>query len=209
MTIQKASIFLLGAALLGSNAMAQETFSESSNTQSASLVFAKTVLPAANNIELAEHGTEASNMASNSILSGLIDLPRHEKTGPVDGCSKVNKGHVMGGGFMMFTCEKLLPYYPIRDHRAAFNDYQIKFKNKGWSAAKSDEPAPNKKSFKRMDDFGCETTVDMELWTDRSMNETMMDNSLRNNHRQIVFKAWFRGDKCEVHYETAELLTQR
>jgi len=143
------------------------------------------------------------------ILPGLIDLPRHEFTGPVDGCAKTQKGLVMGGGFMLFTCEKLLPYREISDHKSTYQDYQTTFKNSGWSSTLSEEPAKNKTSFTRTDGLGCKVVVDMELWTDRSMNETMMDQGERNNHRQIVFKAWFRGDACETHYDQAELLSGR
>lgn len=143
------------------------------------------------------------------VLNGLLDLPRHEKTASIDGCAKINKGLVMGGGFMLFTCEKLLPFYPIADHARAYRDYQVMLKDAGWSQTQSKEPGQHKKSFKRTDALGCETTMDIELWTDRSMGETMMNIGNRDNHRQIVFKAWFRGEACERHYSTAQLLASR
>ncbi len=145
----------------------------------------------------------------NNVLDGLLDLPRHEKTAPIDGCAKINKGLVMGGGFMLFTCEKLLPYYPIADHVSAYRDYQSMLHDAGWTPTQSKEAGPNKKSFKRTDALGCETNMDIELWTDRSMGESMMDIGNRDNHRQIVFKAWFRGAACERHYTTAQLLASR
>lgn len=150
---------------------------------------------------------EVVSVPANVIMPGLLDLPRHEYTGPLDGCTSTKKGLVMGGGFMLFTCEKLLPFYEISDHSVTYEAYQNIFEEEGWKETPSEEPAKNKVSFKRKDSFGCDVIVDMELWTDRSMNESNLNLGDRNSHRQIVFKAWFRGDICDIHYETAESLT--
>jgi len=145
----------------------------------------------------------------NVIFPGLLDLTRHEYTGPIDGCASMNKGLVMGGGFMLFTCEKLLPYIEITEHKNTYDAYKNLLLSSGWSETPSQEPAKNKLSFKRKDYLECEVVLDMELWVDRSMNETILDEGDRNNFRQIVFKAWFRGDDCEAHYETTELMVGR
>lgn len=158
------------------------------------------IAPDIKDIEIAEPSQ------ANVIMPSLMDLPRHDYTAPIDGCSSTKKGLVMGGGFMLFTCEKLLPFYDISEHAKTYEAYQNIFKENGWSETPSEEPGRNKISFKRQDALGCKMTVDMELWTDRSMNESSMNLGERNNHRQIVFKAWFRGDACEVHYDTAELI---
>ncbi len=151
---------------------------------------------------------EAAGIPANVIMPGLLDLPRHENTGPMDGCASIKKGLVMGGGFMLFTCEKLLPFYKISEHAKTYQAYQKTFSDEGWKKTPSEEPGPNKTSFKRTDAYGCDIVVDVELWTDRSMNESSMNIGNRNNHRQIVFKAWFRGDACDLHYETAERMTK-
>jgi len=147
--------------------------------------------------------------AQNAIMEGLVDLPRHEKTAQIDGCTKTIKGLVMGGGFMLFTCEKLLPFHPIADHMTAYKDYQKIFKDNGWKSVPSDEPGKNKVSFTQTDGGGCKKVVDMEAWVDRSMGEPGMDMTKRDNHRQIVFKAWFRGSACESYYGLAEALASR
>jgi len=144
-----------------------------------------------------------------SILEGLVDIPRLQVTAPIDGCSKITKGLIHSGGFLVFTCEKLLPYFEISQHKQAFENYKSKFVSQGWTLTGSEDPAPHKVSYARTDVTGCRVVVDMELWRDRSMNESMMDLGDRNNHRQIVFKAWFKGKACDLHYPTAERLAGR
>jgi len=146
---------------------------------------------------------------ANVIFPGLLDLTRHDNTGPIGGCASINKGLTMGGGFMLFTCEKLLPYIEISEHKNTYDAYKNLFLSEGWSETPSQEPAKNKLSFSRVDYLECEVVVDMELWIDRSMNETILDKSDRDAYRQIVFKAWFRGDACQGHYDAAELLVGR
>lgn len=109
---------------------------------------------------------------------------------------------------MVFTCEKLLPYYDISEHAPTFRDYKKSFKENGWTSVKSDEPAPKKFSYAKTDPFGCEVVVDIQLWEDRSMNEPGITASDRNAHRQIVFKAWMRDDACKVHYDTVVQLAE-
>lgn len=147
--------------------------------------------------------------AQGAVMEGLVDLPRNEKTAQIDGCTKTVKGLVMGGGFMLFTCEKLLPFYPISDHSVAYNDYKKTFAGSGWESVPSAEPGKNKVSFAQTDAQGCKKVVDMELWADRSMNEPGIDRTKRDNHRQIVFKAWFRGKACDSYYDLAEILASR
>ncbi len=143
---------------------------------------------------------------SGTILEGLVDLPRLDATAPIDGCSKITKGLLHSGGFLVFTCEKLLPYFEISEHKTAFENYKSKFVSQGWKPVRSEDPAPHKVSYARIDMSGCRVIVDLELWQDRSMNESMMDLGDRNNHRQIVFKAWFKGKACDLHYPTAKRL---
>ena len=112
----------------------------------------------------------------------------------------------MSGGFMLFTCEKLLPHIDISRQAEAFEAYHASLKTMGWDSVKSKDPAENKLSFSRMDALGCNMTVDMELWADRSMNEANIGEMQRSDHRQIAFKAWFRGDACESYYSQTQAL---
>ncbi len=137
------------------------------------------------------------------ILEGIADIPRLQATGPVDGCAKVQKGLINNGGFLLFTCEKLLPYMPITEHASTFDDYKYVLKQAGWRP-KSDDDA--KAQFTKTDAFGCEAHLDMTLWTDRSMNEPRRSAADRDAHRQIVFMAKFFGSNCNIHYPTAQAL---
>lgn len=153
--------------------------------------------------------TPTAKADNGTILQGLVDLPRLEATAPIDGCAKITKGLIHSGGFLVFTCEKLLPYFEISEHKVAFENYKSNFLSQGWKLTHSKDPAPNKVSYTRTDLSGCRVVVDLELWKDRSMNESMMDVGDRNNHRQIVFKAWFKGKACDPHYPTAQRLAGR
>jgi len=149
--------------------------------------------------------TQTSNAGDGQILEGLVDIPRLAATAPIDGCAKVSKGLIHSGGFLVFTCEKLLPYHPISKHEASFREYQTILASNGW---RKTGQAGNAAKFRKTDNIGCETRLEVTLWTDRSMNEfPVRPASDRDAHRQIVFKAWFRGDACDVHYETAELIS--
>ncbi len=139
-----------------------------------------------------------------TILEGLVDIPRLSATGPVDGCGKVTKGLINSGGFLVFTCEKLLPYLPISEHEVSFANYQTVLAADGWK-----RKGGNHKTAKyvKVDEFGCRTHLEMTLWTDRSMNELpVRPASDREAHRQIVFKAKFYGAACERYYTVAESL---
>jgi hypothetical protein len=144
--------------------------------------------------------------AKSVVLPGLANIPRHYDTAAYDGCQKVQKGLIMGGGFLVFTCEKLLPGISIKKHRTAFNAYKQTLMDAGWTVRADQKQTEKKAMFKRMDMTGCEAELDISLWTDRSMNEPPRDALDRNNHRQIVFMARFYGDACEHYYPIAETL---
>lgn len=159
-------------------------------------------------IAITTFSTAMSAQADNGkILEGLVDIPRLAATGPVDGCAKVNKGLVNTGGFLVFTCEKLLPYLPISEHAASFDNYQNILIATGW---KLQSGKAKSAKFIRTDSFGCKTRLEISLWTDRSMNEIpKRPSSDREAHRQIVFKAKFSGDACERYYTVANSLAGR
>jgi len=147
-------------------------------------------------------GTATAN--DGTILQGLVDIPRLSSTAPVDGCAKITKGLINNGGFLVFTCEKLLPYMPISEHAKSFKQYQSVLISQGWTLE-----TQNAKSVKfvKADHYGCRTRLEMNLWTDRSMNELpVRPASDRDAHRQILFKAKFHGDACERYYALAESL---
>ncbi len=137
------------------------------------------------------------------ILEGVVDIPRLSATGPVDGCAKIQKGLINNGGFLLFTCEKLLPYFPITDHASTFAQYKNVLTQNGWRAKAS---SGDKAQFERTDATGCKAHLDMTLWKDRSMNEPKRASSDRDAHRQIVFMARFYGSACEHYYPTATAL---
>lgn len=141
------------------------------------------------------------------IMEGLVDIPRLAATGPLDGCSKINKGLVNSGGLLVFTCEKLLPYLPISEHAASFSKYQSILQSEGWKRQNGNQ---NTARFLKTDVYGCETRLDLLLWTDRSMNEIpRRPASDRDAHRQIVFKAKFSGAACERYYDIATAMAGR
>ena len=140
----------------------------------------------------------------NLILAGVVNLKRLEETGPIDGCKKINKGLIMGGGFMLFTCEKLLPNHPISKHETVFKKYSAALLKDKWR--KMPESIEGDIKFVRSDGLGCEANLNLRLWTDRSMNEPPRPASERNAHRQIVFMAKFYGKSCERYYPVVEAL---
>lgn len=139
-----------------------------------------------------------------TILEGLVDIPRLAATGPVDGCGKVTKGLINSGGFLVFTCEKLLPYLPISEHEVSFANYQTVLAADGWKRRGGNK---NTAKYVKTDAFGCRTQLEVTLWTDRSMNEFPARPATdRDAHRQIVFKAKFFGAACERYYAVAEAM---
>lgn len=140
------------------------------------------------------------------IFEGIADIPRLDTTGPVDGCAKTTKGLINNGGFLLFTCEKLLPYLPISAHEPTFASYQDKLAQDGWSRKSKNA---NKAKFVKTDAFGCEAHLEMTLWKDRSMNEGARPATDREAHRQIVFMAKFYGAACDRHYPTAQSLASQ
>jgi len=152
--------------------------------------------------------TANSAQAGNgTIFEGIADIPRLSETGPVDGCSKTTKGLINSGGFLLFTCEKLLPLHPISEHETSFANYQGILKQNGWTRKGGDR---KNAKFVRTDSTGCETQLEMTLWTDRSMNEfPARPASDRDAHRQIVFKAKFFGTACDHYYPLAQAMASR
>ena len=152
--------------------------------------------------------TPATAMADNGkIMEGLVDIPRLAETAPMDGCAKVNKGLIHSGGFLVFTCEKLLPYLPISEHASSFEKYQSILTQNGWQRQSGKQKSV---TYKRTDSYGCQARLELSLWTDRSMNEIpRRPASDRDAHRQIVFKAKFSGAACERYYSVANSLAGR
>ncbi len=144
---------------------------------------------------------------SGKILEGIADIPRLSATGPVDGCAKITKGLINNGGFLLFTCEKLLPYLPISEHEASFRNYQSVLAGEGWRKKSAEG---TKAKFTKTDSYGCVAHLEMTLWTDRSMNELPARlASDRDAHRQIVFTAKFYGAACERYYPVAQAMAGR
>jgi len=150
---------------------------------------------------------ERAGRTGDLILAGLLSLPREPATGAFDGCAKIQKGLIMGGGFMVFTCEKLKPELPITQHKQSFLRYKDALMKDGWRYLP--ESKNNELVFARNDGFGCDSELQLKLWTDRSMNESFRPASDRNAHRQIVFMAKFYGPKCERYFPIAEALAAR
>ena len=150
--------------------------------------------------------TTAAQANNGTILEGLVDIPRLSATGPVDGCAKVTKGLINSGGFLVFTCEKLLPYLPISEHVISFRNYQTVLSAEGW---KRQSGTKNSVNYVKTDELGCRTHLEMTLWTDRSMNEyPVRPATERDAHRQIVFKAKFYGNACERYYAVADAMSK-
>jgi len=145
-----------------------------------------------------------AHAGNGKIFEGIADIPRLDATGPVDGCTKVTKGLINNGGFLLFTCEKLLPYFPISEHEVSFANYQAVLKAEGWRQTGGTD---NKAKFTRTDAYGCQTHLEVTLWTDRSMNEYPARPAFdRDAHRQIVFTAKFYGDACDHYYVLADAM---
>jgi len=140
-----------------------------------------------------------------TILAGIADIPRLHSTGPIDGCAKVQRGLINSGGFMLFTCEKLLPHYSISEHQSAFEQYKSVIRANGWTTKSI---SSEKAEFYKTDVFGCKTHLDVNIWRDRSMNEPRRASSDRNAHRQIVFKAKLYGSACDQHFAQAKHLAR-
>lgn len=150
--------------------------------------------------------TEMAWADNGRIFEGIVDIPRIESTAPMDGCAKVTKGLINNGGFLLFTCEKLVPYLPITEHEASFTKYQTILDSEGWQRTKK---AFNKATYVKTDAFGCQAHLEMTLWKDRSMNELpAAPASKRDAHRQIVFMAKFYGSACDRYYPLAEAMAR-
>ena len=135
-----------------------------------------------------------------TILPGVVDLPRSAETGAIDGCTKVHKGLTIAGGFMFFTCEKLLPGVAVSRQVEIATEYEQSLELRGWT--KSWNAKKKQNEFVQHDDFGCKMTVSVRPWTDRSMNEGRHRKGDREAFRQIVFQTNFaKGDACEPTYQ--------
>lgn len=147
-----------------------------------------------------------AHAGNGTILQGVLDLPRLDETGPIDGCANIQTGLTIGGGFMLFTCEKLLPYLPISDQETAAQRYTSKLKQMGWtqSAAMNDGY-----KFTKRDDYGCTANLSVRVWKDRSMNEAPRPKTARKTHRQIVFTANYNGAACERYYPMVRAMKEQ
>ena len=135
-----------------------------------------------------------------TILPGVVDLPRSHETGAIDGCTKVHKGLTIAGGFMFFTCEKLLPGVAVSRQVEIATEYEQALELRGWTKSWNAQKKHNE--FVQHDDFGCRMTVSIRPWTDRSMNEGRHRKGDREAFRQIVFQTNFaKGDACEPTYQ--------
>lgn len=146
--------------------------------------------------------TPAAHANDGMILSGIIDLPRQAQTAPIDGCAKVQTGLTIGGGFMLFTCEKLLPYFPISEHEVAAKGYHTSLKNMGWTRSKT---LADGAEFTKRDAFGCTANLSVRVWKDRAINETTLYKS-RDTYRQIVFTANYNGAACDRYYPVVQAM---
>ncbi len=146
----------------------------------------------------------SAGLHNDTILSGIIDLPRQAETAAIDGCAKVQTGLTIGGGFMLFTCEKLRPYYPISEHEIVAKRYHSALQEMGWRQAKTlDDGA----EFTRRDTYGCTANLSVRVWKDRAINETILRKS-REVYRQIVFTANYNGAACERYYPMVQAMKQ-
>ena len=133
------------------------------------------------------------------VMAGVLDIPRASETAAIDGCAKVHKGLTMGGGFLFFTCEKLLPGVDISRHTEVAQNYQDALAAKGWEMKFNDRKKV--KEYISYDPYGCKMTVSVKPWTDRSMNEKR--GTSRADFRQIVFMTHFaKGQACEPAYQS-------
>lgn len=150
--------------------------------------------------------TSTAQANNGTILQGVLDLPRADETGPIDGCANIQTGLTIGGGFMLFTCEKLLPYHPISAHEPVAQRYQSQLKQMGWTqAAKMDDGF----KFTKRDEFGCTANLSVRVWKDRSMNEAPRPKTARKSHRQIVFTANYNGAACERYYPMVRAMKEQ
>ena len=147
--------------------------------------------------------------ADNTVLSGVLDLPRQIETAPIDGCAKPQKGLRLDGGFLLIACEKLLPYHPIAKHGIVADHYADDLMKSGWTVDVSKQEGDETK-FVRNDALGCRSELSMMVWKDRSMNEPRRPDMTRDDHRQIVFITEFEGEgRCDHHYERVKALAER
>jgi hypothetical protein len=134
-----------------------------------------------------------------TILSGVLDLPRMSETAAIDGCAQVHKGLTMAGGFLFFTCEKLLPGIDISRQAEVTRQYADALTLRGWSKQYNSQKKQDE--YISHDPYGCKMTVSLKPWTDRSMNEPR--GNRRDDFRQIVFMTHFaKGDACEPAYQS-------
>ena len=133
-----------------------------------------------------------------TILAGVLDLPRSPDTEATRGCAKVHKGLTIGGGFLMFTCERLREGLPIGMQADAAQGYGRMLELRGWEARYNER--------KKLVEYhstigaGCRMTVSIRPWTDRTMNEPRPAS--REGFRQIVFTTSFaKGPACEPTYQ--------
>jgi len=137
------------------------------------------------------------------LFKGLTGIQRQTETTRTDGCSRIQKGLTLSGGFLLIACEKLKAELPITLQDIAARKYMIEMENLGWKK----DAANTKKSetkYMKTDATGCNRTMSVAVWTDRALNEPRLPTLTRKDYRQIVFIMGFDGKTCEHQYESVK-----
>lgn len=137
---------------------------------------------------------------NNKVLDGVLDIQRAVETAPVDGCNEVHKAISMSDEFMLIACEKVLPWHPISAQQAAADNYTQQLTERGWTQ-RARRAGERGQVYTKTDAMGCPVSVDVMVWTDRSMGEPVRENMSREDHRQIVFFTKFSGPKCQYRFD--------
>ncbi|WP_416877827.1 hypothetical protein [Litorimonas sp.] len=134
------------------------------------------------------------------LFKGLTNIERQTETSRTDGCSKIQKGLTLSGGFLLIACEKLKSELPIGLQDIAARKYMAEMEKLGWKKDPSHKKRGETKYLKT-DATGCNRTMSVAAWTDRALNEPRLPSLTRRDYRQIVFIMGFDGKTCEHHYE--------
>ena len=134
------------------------------------------------------------------LFKGLTNIERQTETTRTDGCSKIQKGLTLSGGFLLIACEKLKSELPIGLQDIAARKYMAEMEKLGWRKDPSHKKTGETKYLKT-DATGCNRTMSVAAWTDRALNEPRLPSLTRRDYRQIVFIMGFDGKTCEHHYE--------
>lgn len=137
------------------------------------------------------------------LFKGLTNIQRQTETARTDGCSGIQKGLTLSGGFLLIACEKLKAELPISLQDITARKYMIEMENLGWKKDKSHTKKGETKYLKT-DATGCNRTMTVDVWTDRALNEPRLPTLTRRDYRQIVFIMGFDGKTCEHQYESVK-----